>query len=113
MLRTGRRASRLLAAALSLGGLAGCNDANKVETGLIEIKVVPGIILPPLFIDQERFEIRPDSPSTILRHPVGQASLQFERDGRMTSFCRVEIKKNRIIGITLSATGRDPSCKQA
>jgi hypothetical protein len=100
-----RRAIAGVAGALALG-LAGCGD----DVGYVEIRVVPGYILPPLLVGASRIDPA-RSASTVLREPVGAAKLEFERDGRRVTFCAFDVRKDRIVTVTVSALGRDPRCK--
>jgi len=94
-----------LAAALALG-LVSCNE----EVGYVEIKVVPGYVVPPLVLGAARVDTT-RSTSTVLREKVGTARLEYERDGRRVPFCEFDVRKNRIVTIAVSAIGREPRCK--
>jgi hypothetical protein len=97
---------RALAGAVLALALAGCGD----DVGYVEIKVVPGYILPPLLLGASRIDPG-RTGSTVLREPVGAAKLEFERDGRRVPFCDFAVRKDRIITVAVSALGRDPRCK--
>jgi hypothetical protein len=86
--------------------LAGCGD----DVGYVEIKVVPGYILPPLLLGTSRIDPAHNG-SSVLREPVGSAKLEFERDGRRVPFCDFDVRKDRIVTVAVSALGRDPRCK--
>jgi hypothetical protein len=101
-----RRLPPALCAAAVLLALAACKDA----TGYVEIKVAPGFIVPPLVMGAARVDTT-KSASTVLREKVGAARLEYERDGRRVPFCDFEVRKNRIVTVSVSAFGRDPRCK--
>jgi hypothetical protein len=99
---------RLAATALLVLGLgmAACTE----DSGYVEIKVAPGFVVPPLMIGSSRVDI-PKRGSAILRQRVGPATLAFEREGRIISFCEVDVRRNRIVTVAITAVGRDPRCK--
>lgn len=102
---------RRFAAALGLGlGLGLVLTACTGETGYVEIKVVPGFVVPPLMLGDARVDTARRG-SAVLRQPVGPATLAFERDGRMVSFCEFDVRRNRIVTVAITAIGRDPRCK--
>jgi hypothetical protein len=91
--------------ALALAGvLAGCGD----DFGYVEVKVAPGYVVPPLALGAARIDT---ARGSVLRERVGTATLAFERDGRMVSFCEFDVRKNRIVTVAVSAFGREPRCK--
>ena len=94
-----------LAAALVLG-LASCNE----EVGYVEIMVVPGFVVPPFVLGAARVDAG-RSGSTVLREKVGTVRLEYERDGRRVPFCEFDVRKNRIVTVSVTAIGRDPRCK--
>jgi hypothetical protein len=96
---------RYLAAVLALA-LAACTQ----ETGYVEIKVAPGFVVPPLMLGPSRVDVAKNG-GAILRERIGPATLAFERDGRMISFCEFDVRRNRIVSIAITAIGRDPRCK--
>jgi hypothetical protein len=96
----------VLGAALCLAlVLAACSE----ETGYVEIKVAPGFVIPPLMLGSSRID--PSKSSAVLRERVGPATLAYERDGRMIAFCEVDVRRNRIVTVAITAIGRDPRCK--
>jgi hypothetical protein len=101
---------RMLAAAVCAPafvlGLAGCTE----EVGYVEIKVAPGFVVPPLVLGATRVDTA-KSGSAVLRARVGAAKLEYERDGRRVAFCELDVRKNRIVTVVVSAIGRDPRCK--
>ena len=58
-----------------------------------------------------RFPPEEEGGEIFLRQPIGEAALQFERDGELVSFCRFKVKKDRIVTVTVTAFGRRPRCK--
>jgi hypothetical protein len=97
----------LLVIALSCGAvlaLAGCTE----DVGYVEVKVAPGFVVPPLALGSAKLDA---AKTAVLRQRVGAATLQFERDGRLVPFCEFDVRKNRIVTVTVSAVGRDPRCK--
>lgn len=86
--------------------LANCNPG----TGYVQIKVVPGFIVPPLVLGTTRIDTS-RSDGTVLRERVGPATLAYERYGERVPFCQFAIRKDRIVTIAVSAYGRDPRCK--
>jgi len=101
------RAGALALAVLIILGLAACLPE---ASGYVEIKVLPGFRLPPLALGADKISALKDG-TAILRQPVGQAALQFERNGELIPFCRFDVKKDRIVTVTVSAFGRAPRCK--
>jgi hypothetical protein len=97
---------RVLLMPAILLALAACKE----DTGYIEIKVVPGFIVPPLLLGASRIEPAKGG-TTVLREKVGPARLEYERDGQRVPFCAFEVRKNRIVTVAVSAIGRDPRCK--
>ena len=97
-----------LAACVSIVGLA--LAACQEETGYVEIKVTPGFVVPPLVLGASRVDTT-KAGSTVLREKVGAAKLEYERDGRRVPFCEFDVRKNRIVTVAVSVSGRDPRCK--
>ena len=97
---------RAIAAAGALAlSLAGCGE----QSGYVEIKVLPGYVVPPLVLGSARIDTA--RPSTVLRQGVGTARLEFERDGRRIPLCEFDVRKDRIVTVAISSIGRDPRCK--
>ena len=101
----GRLPGLVCAPALLLG-LVACQQ----DTGYVEIKVTPGLVMPPLVLGPSRIDPG-KAGSTVLREKVGAAKLEYERDGRRVPFCEFDVRKNRIVTVAVSAFGRDPKCK--
>jgi hypothetical protein len=106
----------LSAAALSLGlGLAACGD----DVGEVAVKVASGFAVPALILgpdrflasDGERFKAKDDGNPTVLREPVGPVRLQYERvNGGLVTACSFNVRKNRVVTVTLRAAGREVKC---
>jgi hypothetical protein len=101
-----RRVRLAACAGAAMLALAACAE----DTGYVEIKVAPGIIVPPLVLGASRVDPA-KAASTVLRQKVGAARLEYERDGRRVPFCDFVVRKNRIVTVAVSALGRDPRCK--
>ena len=86
--------------------LSHCNE----DMGYVEIKVVPGFVVPPLVLGSARIDTS-KSTSTVLREHGGSVTLAYERDGVRVPFCQFDVRKNRIVTVAVSAVGRDPRCK--
>jgi hypothetical protein len=80
-------------------------------TGYIEIKSVPPSPLVPLYLDSVKLDpIR--NGDALLRHKVGVSRLQTEGDGGyLAILCSIDVKKNRITTVTISAVSRPPRCQ--
>ena len=101
-----RTAGIILAAAVALG-VTGCFEE---ETGYVEIRVSPGFRLPPLALDSTKIDGLKDGV-TVLRQPVGPARLRYAQGNELIAFCDFNIRKDRIVTITVSGFGREPRCK--
>lgn len=89
--------------------LAACKVDNSV--GYVEIKLVPGSIATPLYLDTARLEpIR--NGTAVLRQKVGTAKLQVDGDGPAAALlCNVVVQKNRITSVTISVSNRQLRCQ--
>jgi hypothetical protein len=95
-----------MGAALMLVGLTACFEAG---AGYVEIKAFPGFAV-PLYLDQVRLgELK--NGSTVVRQEVGRTNLQLERNGHFFSVCEFNVRKNRIVTITLTILDRVPRCE--
>ena len=86
--------------------LSACNN----DVGYVEIKVAPGFVIPPLRLGTTAIDTSRGG-SAVLRERVGNASLSYERDGRLIAFCTFDVRKDRIVTVSVSALGRDPRCR--
>ncbi len=97
-----------VAAALLALALASCNDGG---AGYVEIKAVPATAVVPLYLDSVKLEPLRNG-NAVLRQSVGTAKLQTEAaGGELTLLCSIEVKKNRITSVTVSALSRPPRCQ--
>jgi len=104
------------AAALSLAWvLAGCGD----DVGEVAVKVASGFTVPSLtlgpdkFLSSEgdRFKAKDDGSPTVLRQTAGPVRLQYERvNGGLVTACSFNVRKNRVVTVTLRAVGREVKC---
>jgi hypothetical protein len=106
-----RAASLLLALALAL---AACED----DVGEVAVKVANGFVVPALALgpdrflagEGERFRAKEDGSPTVLRQAPGPVRLQYERSGTLVTACSFNVKKNRVVTVTLRAIGREVKC---
>jgi hypothetical protein len=98
------------AAGIGVGALALALTNCNQDTGYVQIKVVPGFVVPPLVLGTTRIDTT-RSDGTVLRERVGPATLTYERYGERVPFCQFAIRKDRIVTVAISAFGRDPRCK--
>jgi hypothetical protein len=104
-----RAASLLLAVAL-----AACED----DVGEVAVKVANGFVVPALALgpdrflagEGERFRAKEDGSPTVLRQVPGPVRLQYERSGTLVTACSFNVKKNRVVTVTLRAIGREVKC---
>ena len=94
---------------LACCGLCGCDPR---EIGYVEIKLLPGATVPSLlFLGRDEFKIKKDRLA-VLRSAVGIMTISSEREGQARNvFCKLEVKKNRIISVTIWAVGIEMRCK--
>ena len=102
-----RLAARPLAGAALL--LASCSGEQ--GAGYIEIKTVPASAAVVLYVDAVKLDpIR--NGNALVRQRVGTAKLQADGDGiNLSVLCNVEVKKNRITTVTISAVTRQLRCQ--
>jgi hypothetical protein len=98
-----------LPSALILVGLTSCNLDNGV--GYIEIKSAPPSTTVPLYLDSVKLEPLRNG-NALLRQKVGTSKLQTDGDGGyLAVLCTIDVKKNRITSVTVSAASRQPRCQ--
>jgi hypothetical protein len=98
-----------LPSALILFGLTSCNLDSSV--GYIEIKSAPTSAVVPLYLDSVKLEPLRNG-NALLRQKVGMSKLQTDGDGGyLAVLCNVDVKKNRITSVTISAASRQPRCQ--
>jgi hypothetical protein len=79
--------------------------------GYIEIKAVPQSPLPQLYLDAVKLEPLRNG-SALLQHKVGTSKLQIEGEGGyLAVLCTIDVRKNRITSVTISAVSRQPRCQ--
>lgn len=95
--------------------LAACDD----DVGEVAVRVASGYTMPSLVIgpdrflasDGERFKAKDDGSPTILREPPGPTRLRYERGGELVTACSFNVKKNRVVTVTVRAVGRELKCE--
>ncbi|MBO0755040.1 MAG: hypothetical protein J2P54_04215 [Bradyrhizobiaceae bacterium] len=95
--------------------LAACDD----DIGEVAVRVASGYTMPSLVIgpdrflasDGERFKAKDDGSPTILREPPGPTRLRYERGGELVTACSFNVKKNRVVTVTVRAVGRELKCE--
>lgn len=106
---------RGLASGLVALALAGCED----DVGEVAVRVASGYTVPSLAVgpdtfwasDGDRFKVKDDGSPTILREPPGPTRLRYERAGELVTACSFNVKKNRVVTVTLRAVGRELKCE--
>jgi len=96
-------------------GLAACDE----EVGEVAVKVAAGFSVPALAIgpdrffapDGERFRVKGDGSPTVLRQAVGAVRLLYDRGGGFITACTFDVKKNRVVTVTLRVVGRELRCE--
>ena len=97
--------------ALLAMGLASCSIES--GTGYIEIKSIPPSPQVALYLDTVKLDPLRNG-NALLRHRVGVSKLQTEGEGGyLAVLCSIDVKKNRITSVTVSATSRAPRCQCA
>lgn len=95
--------------------LAACED----DVGEVAVRAASGYAVPSLAVgpdkflasDGERFKVKDDGSPTILREPPGPTRLRYERGGELVTVCSFNVKKNRVVTVTLRAVGRELKCE--
>jgi hypothetical protein len=104
----------LLALGFALS-LAACEE----DVGQIAVKVASGFSPPSLAIgpdklfasETERFKAKEDGSPTILRQPPGPVRLFYERGGGLVTACSFNVRKNRVVTVTLRVVSREVRCE--
>jgi hypothetical protein len=86
---------------------AGCIPST--DAGYVELRIFP-VITAPLYLNAVRLEPLKDG-RTILRHPTGKTRLQLERGGQFALLCEFEVRKNRIVTVTVAVLDRRARCE--
>ena len=102
-------ASSVARLALTLLALTACDFGGGF--GYVEIKSTPASPAVPLYLDSVKLEpIR--NGNAVLREKVGTMKLQADSDGgQLMVLCNIEVRKNRITTVTVSAVSRQPRCQ--
>jgi hypothetical protein len=80
------------------------------QTGYVEIRTSPGFRLPPLSLESTKVDPKNDGV-TVLRQRVGPARLQYAQGNDLVAFCDFNVRKDRIVTVTVSGFGKEPRCK--
>jgi hypothetical protein len=89
--------------------LAACNGDAGV--GYVEIKTVPVVTPPALYLDTVKLEPMRNGMA-VLKQKVGTAKLQIDGEGgQLALLCNVVVQKNRITSVTLSVASRQLRCQ--
>jgi hypothetical protein len=91
---------------LAIGAFAACVPEKGV--GYVEIRTFPKFS-GPLFLDTTRVA-GDENGAALISHSVGRTMLQFQRNGQFVPICEFEVRKNRIVTVTVSALERNPRC---
>jgi hypothetical protein len=109
-----RLAYRVAAAGVALV-LAACEE----DVGEVAIKVADGFSVPSLVVapdkffssDGDRFKAKDDGSPTVLRQPPGSVRLLYERSGGgLVTACSFNVRKNRVVTVTLRVVSREVKC---
>jgi hypothetical protein len=87
--------------------LAACSP--NTDTGYVELRVFPAFNA-ALVLNSEKLEPLKDGRA-ILRQRVGPARLQLDRGGQLALLCEFEVRKNRIVTVTVSTFDRRLRCE--
>jgi hypothetical protein len=103
-----RGEARAAACALLAVSLISCGSDN--SAGYVEIKSLPPSAVLSLYMDSVKLAPLRNG-NALLRQKVGTSKLQSEVDGgQLVVLCNIEVKKNRITSVTVSAA-RPPRCQ--
>jgi hypothetical protein len=88
--------------------LCACIDAG---VGYVEIKSAAAPNL-PLYLDTTKIGALKNG-TTVLRQDVGRSRLQLERNGQLVALCEFDVRRDRIVTLTLSVSAfdRTPRCE--
>jgi hypothetical protein len=102
------------AASLLLLALAACGE--KPPVGEVAIKVEPGFIVPTLVLEKDSwlgsepdsFKANENGTPVLLRRAPGAYILRAESSS--TPACKFELKKDRLLLVSLKVVGREIKC---
>ena len=102
---------RLAARALAGAAFVLTSCSAEQGAGYIEIKTLPPSAAIVLYVDSVKLDpIR--NGNALVRQRVGTAKLQADGDGtNLSVLCNVQVKKNRITTVTVSAVTRQLRCQ--
>jgi hypothetical protein len=101
-------------------GLAFVLAACEEDVGEVAIKVASGFSAPSLVVspdkffasDGERFKAKDDGSPTVLWQPPGPVRLLYERSGGgLVTACSFNVRKNRVVTVTLRVVSREVKCE--
>jgi hypothetical protein len=101
-----RLAGRWAAIVIGMCGQVGCMPEKSV--GYVEIKSFPAITT-PLYLNTVRIS-ELNNGAALLSHSVGRTTLQYQRNGQFVPICEFEVRKNRIVTVTVSPIERTGRC---
>jgi hypothetical protein len=98
--------------------LGGCGK-SKPNVGEIAIKALRGVVLQSIVIDTDTwvtsdastFTPKDNGAPIVAYRTPGKYILQIGRDNKLTTVCKFEVKRDRLVTITLKAAGRDITCQ--
>jgi len=102
---------RLAAQTLAIAALILASCTGDQGAGYVEIKMVPATAAVVLYLDAVKLDpIR--NGNALVHQQAGIAKLQVNSDGaNLAVLCNVEVKKNRITTVTISAITRQVRCQ--
>ena len=95
-------------AAISLAAAALSACMPEKDVGYVEIKTFPTFAI-PLYLDTVKVA-ELNGGSALMSHSVGRTTLQLQRNGQFFPICEFEVRKNRIVTVTISPVDRSPRC---
>jgi hypothetical protein len=99
----------LFLAAVILAGIGGCEW--KDETGFVEIRKAGNLAgADVLLLNSTEIAGLAQKDRLIIQEPVGAATLQLKRGENNQKLCDFEIKKNRVITVTVSYVNASMRC---
>lgn len=97
---------RMAGAGLLVATLGGCGGD---EFGYVEVKLTPAQAQPPIVLDGNRIDAK--SASNVYKQKVGNVRLQYERHGALIAVCEITVRKDRIVTVAVTGSGRDLRCQ--